>query len=108
MGNSLAPVVWPDEWDKVGIMCKELVPISFSCAVWGSVLSKKHVYFHCDNLSLVNSLNKGSSKDSSVMKLLRTLWLFVAYFDISTTATHVPGAHNITADHLSRNNMTEF
>ena len=99
---------WPDEWNKVGIMCKELVPISLSCAVWGSMLSKKHVYFHCDNLSLVNSLNKGSSKDSSVMKLLRTLWLFVAYFDISTTATHVPGAHNNTADHLSRNNMTDF
>ena len=37
-----------------------------------------------------------------------TIWLFVAYFDVSIMATHVPGAHNNTADHLSRNNMTEF
>ena len=45
---------WPNEWDKVGIMCKELVPILLSCAVWSSMLSKKHVYFHCDNLSLAH------------------------------------------------------
>ena len=54
---------WPDEWLQVGIMSKELIPILLSCTVWDSMLSNKHVYFHCDNLSLVNSLDKGSSKD---------------------------------------------
>ena len=99
---------WPDEWKQAGIMCKELVPILLSCVVWGSTLSKKCVRFYCDNLSLIDSLNKESSKDPSVMKLLRTLWLFVAFFDISTQATHIPGVQNNSADHLSRNNMTQF
>lgn len=93
---------WPDEWQQVGIMCKELVPILLSCTVWGSMLSKKHVYFYCNNLNLVNLFNKGSLKNPSVTKLLRTLRLFVTYFDISTTATHIPRAHNNTANHLSR------
>ena len=99
---------WPDEWKQAGIMCKELVPILLSCVVWGSTLSKKCVRFYYDNFSLVDSLNKGSSKDPSVMKLLRTLWFFVAFFDISTQATHIPGVQNNSADHLSRNNMTQF
>ena len=68
---------WPDEWKQAGIMYKELVPILLSCVVWGSTLSKKCVRFYSDNLSLVDSLNKGSSKDPSVMKLLRTLWLLL-------------------------------
>ena len=97
----------PAEWQQVGIMCKELTPIVLSCAVWGLTFSRKQVLFCCDNLSLVNALNKGSSKDPSVMKLLRTLWLFTAYFDISITTLRVSGAHNRAADHLSRNNVTQ-
>ena len=99
---------WPAEWKQVRIMCKELAPIVLSCAVWGSIFSKHCVLFGCDNLSLVNSLNKGSSKDPAVIQLLQILWLFTAYFDISITTSNVLGAHNSAADHLSRNNLAQF
>ena len=42
------------------------------------------------------------------MKHLRTLWLLIAYFDISIKATHIPGTQNNSADHLSRNSMEKF
>ena len=41
------------------------------------------------------------------MHLLRSLWFFVAHFDIYVTASHLAGLINITADHLSRGNMTQ-
>ena len=82
-------------------MAKELIPIIFTCVAWGTQLRKHHINFQCDNASLVAAINKGSSKDTFVMNLLRCLWFFVAHFDILVTATHLPGAVNVTADHLS-------
>ena len=53
------------------------------------------------------AINKGSSKDQFVMHLLRCLWFFVAYYDLYITATHLPGAINVTADHLSRGKLLQ-
>ena len=98
---------WPPEWSSVSIMAKELIPIIFTCVAWGTHLSKHHINFQCDNASLVAAINKGSSKDQFVMHLLRCLWFLVAYFDIYITATHLPVAINVTADHLSRGKLLQ-
>ena len=65
-------------------MAKELVPIVMGCAVWGPQFAGHTTLFQCDNLGLVVAINKGSSKDKIVMHLLRSLWFFVATFDIHT------------------------
>jgi len=44
-------------------MAKELAPIVLSSVAWGSVLSSISVEFRCDNMSVVDSINKGSSKE---------------------------------------------
>ena len=99
---------WSPEWSGISIMTKELVPIIFSCAVWGSLLTKTHVEFQCDNLGLVEAINKGSSKDVMVMHLLRCLWFFPAIFDISIHVSYIPGVQNCAAVMLSRNQLTKF
>ena len=99
---------WPSDWLPTTIMAKEMVPIMLSCAVWGPDLSKKSVYFQCDNSSVVAALTKGSVKEPTVMHLLRSLWFFIAYHNIHITATHIPGVANLTADCLSRCNMQSF
>ena len=66
------------------------------------------VQFQCDNNSLVSCISKGYSKDPSVMHLLRSLWFFVAFFDICIFAEHIAWATNCAADMLSRNNVTNF
>ena len=107
LGSQWLQWQWPQEWHKSGIMAKELVPIIFTCIVWGPRLSKHHVNFQCDNANLVIAINKGSSKDKFVMHLLRSLSFFVAHFDIYITASHLPGVINVTADHLSRGNTSQ-
>ena len=94
---------WSTEWKPMDIMAKELVPIVLSCAVWDSLLPKKILEFKCDNQSLVEAINKGSSKEPVVMHLLRCLWFFSAFFEITIRAAHILGALNTAADKLSRN-----
>ena len=87
-------------------MAKELVPIIFTCIVWGPCLSKHHINFQCDGANLIIAINKGSSKEKFVMHLLLSL-LFsfvVAHFDIYIAVPHLPGVINVTTDHLSRGN----
>lgn len=99
---------WSSEWSDTSIMAKELVPIIFSCVVWGPLLTRTRVEFQCDNLSLVEAINKGRSKDVMVMHLLRCLWFFQALFDISIHVSHIPGVQNSAADMLSRNQQVQF
>ena len=75
---------WPADWAEIGIMAKELTPILFSCVVWGITLSRRRIEFKCDNLALVEVINKGSSKDKLVMHLLRCLW-FLTYPSLHLT-----------------------
>ena len=99
---------WPEEWQSMTIMAKEMVPIVLSCAVWGRQLYRKTVLFQCDNTGVVAAVRKGSAKEAMVMCLLRCLWFFVAHYDMNIIIEHIPGASNEAADHLSRFNMHSF
>ena len=94
---------WPQNILHISIMAKELIPITLNCAVLGSRLSKCTVLFQCNNLSLVSTIAKGYSRDKWVMRLLRCMWFFVAYFYLSLHVKHIAGVNNTTADQLSRN-----
>ena len=91
----------------MSITAKELVPILLSAVTWGHQLAKRIVLFQCDNLSLVTTISKGSSRDPNVMQLLRCLF-FVAFFDMELRVEHIAGSDDYVADHLSRNNMQSF
>ena len=99
---------WPQEWEKYNIMVKELVPIVLSCAVWGRQLAGSQVLIECDNSSVVAAVNKHYTREQKAMHLLRSLWFFVAYFDIDVKCKHIAGVNNTTADHLSRGNLHSF
>ena len=99
---------WSEEWSTMGIMAKELATIVLCCAIWGPILARCHVLFQCDNNSLVSAINKGYSKDPVIMRLLRSLWFFVAVFDIKICVEHIAGISNCGADMLSRNNLAQF
>ena len=43
LGSQWLQWQWPPEWYEIGIMAKELVPIIFTCIVWGPRLSKHHI-----------------------------------------------------------------
>jgi len=89
-------------------MVKELLPIVLSAAVWGPQFVRQRVMFQCDDSSVVTSLQKGSSKDSTSMHLLRCLLFLKAHYDIDLVCEHISGSTNNTADHLSRNLVQAF
>ena len=68
---------WPAEWANESIMAKELVPIVFSCMVWGRSLVCKVVLFQCVNTGVVSAIRKGSANKPMVMHLLCALWFFL-------------------------------
>ena len=45
----------------------------------GPLLAKRSTIFQCDNHGLVQTINKGSSRDLMVKHLLRCLWFFTAF-----------------------------
>ena len=54
-------------------MAKDLVPIVLSCIAWDPQLAQQSVLILCDNLSLVNAITTGSTKDLLVMQLQHCL-----------------------------------
>ena len=86
----------------------ELYPILVSCVLWGAEWKQLHILFHCDNMSIVNIINKSHSKVKVIMKLLRKLTWCLAVNNFFGRAEHVPGKYNDITDSLSRLQMERF
>lgn len=99
---------WPPELAQLGITFKELFPIVLAFEVWGEHMKDKCIILHSDNLAVVHVLNKQSSKDPIVMKLLRRLVLQAMHFNILFKAEHIPGKSNVLPDLLSRLQVAKF
>ena len=89
-------------------MAKELLPIVLSTAIWASSLTRHKVLYQCYNSSVVAAICKGSTRNTTVIQLLHSLWFFTAHYNIDLACTHIAGVANTTADHLSRNNTALF
>ena len=101
-------VQWPDSWAAINIAVKEMVPVVIALAIWGKLWTESTVAVRSDNMAVVHALTAGSAKDPILMHLLRCLHFYTATYQISVSASHVPGALNTAADALSRNNLLLF
>lgn len=84
------------------IAVKELFPIVLAIELWGNKIKNKRILFMSDNMAVVQIINKQTSKDRTIMKLVRRLVLATLKCNIHFRAKHIPGKHNVTADRLSR------
>ncbi|XP_069133139.1 uncharacterized protein [Argopecten irradians] len=94
--------VWPDSFTSYHITVKEFFAIVLALEIWGPALRNKCVVLHCDNMAVVDIINKQTSKDSTLMVLVRRFVLMSLRLNILFSAEHIPGKDNILADHLSR------
>ena len=60
------------------------------------------MFLHTDNETLATIINKHTSREPSVMVLMRKLIVSCLRYNIQFTARHVPGCDNTLADKLSR------
>ena len=101
-------VEWPTDWARVSIAAKELAPIVMALSLWGPQWAGMQVCCLCDNMAVVAAVNKRSAKDPILSHLLRIVPFLTTILDITTTAQHLPGVQNTSADALSRNNLNLF
>ena len=94
--------------DEISIAFMELVPIVACTVLWGSHWSNKRILFHCDNLSVVNIINKGRSHSPKIMNLMRRLTWCSVINNFTLHATHIAGKQNIISDCLSRLQIDKF
>ena len=66
------------------------------------------MFLHTDNDTLVTIIIKQTSREPSVMVLMRKLIVSCLHYNIQFTARHVPGRDNTLADKLSRCQVDEF
>ena len=99
---------WPENWKAYHITVLELYPIVAAVVVWAKLLSNRCVVFFTDNSAVVEIINKQTSKDKTVMCLLRKLVITCLTHNILFKAKHIPGKHNISADLLSRLQVEAF
>jgi hypothetical protein len=86
----------------------ELVHIVLALFLWASMLKKTKIVFRTDNLALVGIINKRTSKDKQIMKLVRQFVLITKLHNIPFKALHIAGINNSIADSLSRFQSQRF
>lgn len=64
--------------------------------------------FHSDNSAVVHIINRNTSKDPNLMKLMRRLMVASLLHNIHFNAEHIAGLLNIAADLLSRLQISRF
>ena len=93
---------FPPEWKDTNIAIKELLPIVLAVRLWSTRWANQRILFLCDNEAIVSVINKQSSKEPSIMSLVRTLVSVTLCNNILFAAKHIPGKLNIIPDLLSR------
>ena len=105
--------LWPQDIQASPALMKssaflELYAINVAAFVWGKQWCTKKILFRCDNLAVVQIINKGRAKDKNLMALMRKLTLMSAVDNYVILAKHVPGICNEVADCLSRFQFQRF
>ena len=93
---------WTLAFEGLHITIKELFPIVLALEVWGHQLRNHKILFKSDNQAVVEIINKQTSRDRSVMILVRRLVLAALRNNVLFRATHIPGYTNTIPDRLSR------
>ena len=80
----------------------EMWNILIVCRVWAKSWKGNHVHIQCDNMAVVEILNKGHTTDMILAAITRNIWL-----DLGDFVTHIAGGNNGTADLLSSWDVTK-
>ena len=94
--------IWPVDWNFRDITAKELFPIVLAIKIWAPLLKNHKILFLCDNMAVVNIINKQSCKDTFIMILVRELVVTSLHNNVLFRAQHIVGRKNVLCDQLSR------
>lgn len=99
---------WPENLMPHNITWKELFPIVLALEIGCPQLKNQCISLHSDNYAVVYILNKQTSKDQSIMHLVRRIVLCCMQHNLLVKSTHIPGIFNILPDALARLQIEKF
>ena len=82
---------------------KEFITVILEAKVWGASWTGKRVAIHCDNVAVVESINKLKPKDHEMQRCLREFLYYVTFFKFEPVLVWIPTKDNFIADFISRN-----
>ena len=91
--------------ETFNITILEFFPIVLASEIWGPLMRNKCIVFFSDNQAVVEIINKQTSKDRSIMVLLRHFVLCTLKYNILFHAKHIAGCKS---DALSRLQVEKF
>ena len=100
--------VFPSSWHSFNITFLELYPIVLAVNLWGSLWKNHCISFFTDNEALSFIINRQSSKDTDILKLVHCLVLVCLHCNILFQAKHIRGQKMVPADALSRQKLDKF
>ena len=99
---------WPESFQGYHITVKEFFPIVKALEVWGPFIANRCIEFYTDNAAVADIINSQTSKDKTLMKLLRRLVLYTLKHNILFRSIHISGKSNFLPDMLSRLQIPQF
>ena len=89
------------------IHLKEFITVIISVRIWGHHWSGKRVALHCDNSSVVETINYQKPKNPQMQQCLREFLYYVTIFKFEPVMVRIPTSDNFLADFVSRNHNQE-
>ncbi len=93
---------WPESWKNLNIAFLELYHILLLLKMFGYKMANSNILFHCDNMAIVQLINKQTSRDMTIMMLLRPLVLALLSHNIQFRSQHLNSADNYLDDAVSQ------
>jgi len=93
---------------KKSIAWRELFAVVLLLCTFGSSLQNQSVTMFVDNMSMVQCINAGRSKDPAIMGLIRALYYYTSIYHINYKSVHLYSTDNGSADALSRLQFSRF
>ena len=102
---------WSKDWPlarSFHINEKEVLAVVIAANRWAHFWENKRVIIYSDNSVTVAAINKGSSKNATIMKSLRYMFWLSVTFNFQLSACFIPGIFNTIADSASRLHTAGF
>ena len=93
---------WPKGWTKYHITVLEFFPVFVLVSMFAHLVKNANILYYCDNIAVVEIINKQISKNKKVMDFLRPLVLIMMRYNINLRSKHIPGVDNVLCDKISR------
>ena len=93
-------------WQTQNIAYLEMINILLALKVWHAQWAGLRVLIKCDNQVVVAVLNNGKTRDPTLAKYARNIFLWLSACNIDIKVVHVAGKLNPVSDLLSRWHIT--